>query len=482
MRAVGGLRVNVGGVLQYFLALLLGMAVVSMIGKLSIVVALGAVVAGGFCVLFLRRPELGLLIVLLVRASTDASFSLLGQLAGPGGVPLGALPNIGLILILIFGGGIFILARGVPMISLPGGRLLLLLLLVGLVGMMRSESLLIAVNDWFPVLAGFVVYALAAYLFRSPRGVQRAVDVMAVSFVLPVVFGLYQLVTSQGVMVQGLDRPRIFGTFVHPNPFGFYLVLMIGLFLCQAVSQTGKRKALALVALVPGVLLLVGTFARVAWVGAMVVLLVVGILRSRAILLMVPIAMLIAFSLVPVIGTRAADPLGGSFADRLYSLWPATLREWQRATDVEGAPFVVALNRLAGLGPGAGQVLSLRGYGMSTPPHNDYLRILVEYGVFGLAVFLALVVVLAIFAFRTWKASKGVSNATASVALAFLSLAVAFPIMSLTDNVFAYTANQVYFWSLAGITVAIHDMVAQHDKGKTLPMPPGRASLDDLAG
>ena len=42
-----------------------------------------------------------------------------------------------------------------------------------------------------------------------------------------------------------------------------------------------------------------------------------------------------------------------------------------------------------------------------------------------------------------------------SVPLSFFALTLAYMIMSVTDNVFASTQNQVYYWALAGMTVAI---------------------------
>ncbi len=463
MRQVGRSRTKFSSLMPYFLVIIMGWALSFMLSNLPVLVSVGALLAAVFCILFLGRPDYGLLVVLLVRASTDLSFSFLGPLVGPRDEALGGLPNIVLILLVILLGGFFVFARRIPVFSLPGGRLMALLLLVGIIGTVRADSHLLALKFWLPILSSLLIYAMTAYLFRSPRQLQRVIDVIAMSFVVPAIVGFSQLIRGEGVVARydPFTLPRIIGTFVHPNPFGVYLVVMISLFLCQALFQTGRRKAVALVGLSSAILLLVGTFARVAWIGATIVVLTVGVLRNRVLLLIVLIAGVVAFALVPSVSMRVADPLQGSFASRLYYLWPGALREWRLSTGNEEGAFIVAVNRLAGLGPGAWYALSLRGYGVATSGHNDYLRMLVEFGVFGLVLFLTLDVILVIFAFRTWRASTRANQVTAPVALAFLSLTFAFPIMGITDNIFGYTVNQVYFWSFAGLTVGIH-YILQH--------------------
>ncbi|MGH8060106.1 MAG: O-antigen ligase family protein, partial [Candidatus Entotheonellia bacterium] len=433
--------------------LLAGWLLAGIVSTRPLSLVVGGALAAGFLLLFLANPATGLLLVLLARASTDATLRLLTA-ADPRGGVIGGLPNIGLVLILTFAGGLYILSRGVPLISLAGGRLLTLLLVTGFLGVMRSDSLLFSMNEWVPLLASFVIYALAAHLFASPRQMQRVVDVIAASFILPAAFGVYQLATGGGVIRPGFSVRGVFGTFVHPNAFGFFLVTVIALFLGQAFFQAGRRRVAAVAGLCIALVLLMGTYARVAWAGALAVLFVVGILRARILLLVLPFAILITLGLVPSVGGRLTDALagGGTLGHRLLTLWPATLGAWLSATGAEGGTFQVALNRLAGLGPGIGQALGH--YGLEGLPHNDYLRVLVEYGIFGLTLYLALISVLAVMAFRTWREFRERNQAAAAVALSFFSLTLAFPVMSITDNIFAHTANQVYFWTLAGLTVA----------------------------
>ncbi len=444
-------------VLRFLTVIMTGLVLVFAISTLPVILTVAVALTVGAALFFLLRPEWALLFVLFARASTDLGLGPL-LIVGSRGEVIGGAPNVGLILMLILAGGIYILSRSVPMLDLPGGRLLALLLITGLVGMVRSDDLLLALNEWLPVLASFVTYALAAHVFRDPRRIRRATDVIMASFILPASFGIYQLATGKGMVRPEFPVPRIFGTFAHPNSFGFYLVLVLGLFLCQAIAGNGKRRLVALVGVLATLVLLVGTFTRVAWVGALVVVIVVGVLRMRILLPVLPLVALVVAVLTPAAGVRLSGLLeaGGSLADRVYNLWPATLRSWVFATGGESGPFLVLLNRLSGLGPGIGPALSR--FGLWSIPHNDYLRVLVEYGIFGLVLFLALTVTLAVVAFRTWRQTAEAMPTLSHLALWFLALTIAYPVMSITDNIFAHTANQTYFWTGAGMTIAIREL------------------------
>lgn len=419
---------------------------------------LGLVLIGGFLV----RPELALLAVLIGRAASDLSVLVLGSLRAGSGLSLGSLLNIGLVLILILGGGLHILAHGAPLLRLPGGVLLALLLLVGITGIPRADSLVFSFSQWLPVVGGFVTYSLASHLFSTPRRIERLVDALAVSFILPAAFGLHQLLSGTHLLAPPRMDDRLLGTFVHPNAFALYLVLIISVFLSQAVEPARRRRGLSLSLVGLSLVLVVGTLARIAWIGTVVVVLVIGVLRrSPILLLLLPLVVGGTWLAVPDVQERLQDPLGGSFADRL-DLWTSLFHDWMRETGA-GEPWMVTIvNRLTGLGPGSVEPLSFGARSRVHASHNDYVRVLIEYGIFGLVLYVAVVFALISMAYRTWRVAP--DGSMRAVALAFLAVAIAFPVMSLTDNLFAGTQNQLYFWTLAGASVAIARLGA-----RTLP-------------
>ncbi|GEM_PF-959323 len=459
-----------------FAVILAGLLLALLVNAAPLALAAGAVLALLFLLLFFGRPDLGMLVALVARASTDLALVYAGQAAAVGGARGTARalvsPNAGLVLILIFAGGLFALSRRVPLLALPGGQPFALLLALGLLGVVRSQDVLLALNEWLPIVAAFVAYGLAAHVFRRPAAIQRAIDALAVSFVLPALLGFYQLATGHASVRVNEAFLRINGTFVHPNAFGLYLALVLAVFACQIPTQKGVRKLLALAITAASSVLLIATFARFAWIGAVIVLLTVGVLRYRTLLALLPLLVAVALA-VPSVSARLQNPLGGSFEDR-QGIWQALVRAWEARTGTSEGSLVIAVDRLAGLGPGAVDTLTRETYGAPVASHDDYLRVLVEYGLLGLGLYLVLMLVLIISAYRVWRACP--PSALSSVALAFLGLTVAYPIMSLTDQVFGATQNQIYFWTLAGLSAAIGRLV-RHDDGDRGRRP---AAQDDF--
>ena len=435
-----------------------------LLGALPAVYIFGAIGSVLLALVFLRRPDVGLLTLLVARATSDATLGTFALAVGTQARLLARLlnPNAALILVLIVAGGIFLLTRGLPFLSLPAGQVYALLLLMGLVGVLRSESLLFGLNEWLPPVSALIVYALAANLFRSPSRVQRAVDIFGVSFLVPAFYGFYQLWSGIGRTLS-IGVRRIQGTFAHPNPYGVYLMIIFAIFLCQAFAHRGWRRVVSLTIALATSVLMLGTYTRSVWIGALIILLVVATLQHRRLLLGTPLVLFIVLRGMPSVGARLEDPLAGSFANRL-SIWQTLIDQWTLVTSQSGGFLTVALDRLTGLGPGAfAPLINPEAF---VAPHNDYLRVLAEYGVLGF-IFLVIVYLLLIrMAYQAWRHSTG---ATQAVALAFLGVAVAFPVLSLTDNLFAMTVNQVYFWTLAGLTAGI-GMMAERS-AQTSPKP-----------
>ncbi|MDR7483328.1 MAG: hypothetical protein QN203_12580 [Armatimonadota bacterium] len=450
---------------------LLGVGLAALVARAPLPVVLGGVLVFVFVMAFLQRPDLGLLLTLVARTATDIGYVLLGDAPASEPLRLAALPNAVLISVLVLAGGMFILRRQVPLIRLPGGVLMALLLVTGLMGVLRSGRLLSGLAEWLPIVGVFVAYGLAASQFQTRRRIKHVIVVFAASLVIPALVGFWQWSGGTYFAVPELGVPRVSATFAHPNAFGIYLVTMLSVFLGQAFGRGGWRRLLAWSYVVTCAVLIGMTFARVAWVGALVVVATVGILRSPVLLLAIP-AVAVMAGRVPEISARLADPLGGSFADRLV-LWQVMLERWAEVTGAEQSALLVTLNRLVGLGPGAVGALTAPVRGIPFGAHNDYLLLLVEYGIFGLALYVVLTAVLIRLAYRAWRASRDAM--LQAVALGCLGIALAFPVMGLTDHVVGQTVNQLYFWTLVGVTVRIMRMAPGGDGGPDSPATVPRA-------
>ncbi len=73
----------------------------------------------------------------------------------------------------------------------------------------------------------------------------------------------------------------------------------------------------------------------------------------------------------------------------------------------------------------------------------------------------ALMVVVAVFAYRTWR--RCADKRLGAVAMSFVALSIGYSIVSLTQNIFGTTYVQIPFWTLAGLIVAIARLQTQEE-------------------
>ena len=439
-------------IVQAIVAVLCGLALSRLMPKVSPPLLFFAVFAMGYAIVFLQRPDLGLLSLLVMRSSTDVTIWMLGLVKGVSVV--GLTINSVLILILVGCGALYMLSRSVPFLSLPGGVLMILLQLGGLVALLRAPSLGAGLNEWLSIMSTIIAYALAAYLFRTPAQIQRVIDALAVSFIVPALFGLWELAHHF------FSGWRVRGTFDSAPAFGMYLVLTLTVFTAQFLGHSNTRKFLAGgIAATSGILLL-ATYTRGAWISALAALFVIAILGKRVMLGLALIAIVLTAMAVPSINARVADVVQGTstFVDR-SSLWQSTIEEWASGTLEPGSSFATMVNRLAGLGPMAQPLVTGRSAYGSNIAHDDYLRVAVDYGIFGLILYLLLMLVVIGFAYRTWR--RRTDKQLGAVPMSFVALTVGFAIFRMTDNLFGKTHVELAYWVLGGLTVAVARLQSQ---------------------
>jgi O-antigen ligase len=85
----------------------------------------------------------------------------------------------------------------------------------------------------------------------------------------------------------------------------------------------------------------------------------------------------------------------------------------------------------------------------ATSPHNEYLRVLAETGLIGLALFVWIVFAVVSFSLKMYQAL--VDPFFKSLALGALGVSVAFVLLCVTDNPLVYHSVSIYFWALLAL-------------------------------
>jgi len=288
------------------------------------------------------------------------------------------------------------------------------------------------------VSTAVVLLVVLEQLLGSRTDVQRLLAVVFASAAVPLLVGAYQIATG-GYATEADGMGRVTGTFVHPNTFGFYLVMVM--LMAVATWRTASRRgrtALALLLLVASAELLL-TYSRGSWVVLVVGLLVVGLLLERAILVVLPVALAVVLVAVPSVVVRLRDltqvqSATGTPGNSLF--W--RFEQWSASLDLVQGRW------LTGIGPGMSDVL------LRLPPHNDAVRMYTEGGVLGLLAYLGLLatmVATGIGLLRQTRAggrARGISVGVTAVFAAFI-----------VDSAGANIINQIAIVSYVVVFAAI---------------------------
>lgn len=291
-------------------------------------------------------------------------------------------------------------------------------------------------------------------LVRTDRARTMLVAALCGATVVPLVVLAVQLATGTAADLTG-DVDRYSGSFNHPNSLGMFLavVLVVGVAARRHVHFWFLDPLL--VAAAAGLVL---TFARGAWIAALVGVGIVALRNNPKILAVLGAGVFVVLLSVPSVLGRATDVgdernLSGTAGNSL--VW--RLDHWGEIVELADAPVI---------GIGLGRVAERSTSGVA--PHNDFLRVGVEAGIIGLVAYLAFVGVVV----RTaWAASRRAPTAFGrAVGDAALALSVGFIVLSATSNLISQVVVLWYFFAIFGASA-----------GALYQRPPDRPELRESA-
>jgi O-antigen ligase len=403
------------------LALITGRSDVLLLGGAGLIVPL----------LLAWRVEAGVLALILVRPSLDTFAS--STIPSPSGHPVNPEAVVALLVIAV----------GVPamvdhrrqLASAPAIRPYLAFAAIAAVGIPIAPSAGGAATEWLRLCSILVLYALAFIGASSPAAVRRLLGAVVLSALIPSAAGLAQFAVG-GERTIG-DFNRLTGTFVHPDPYGIYLALVFATALAVAVVDRGAARwaSVAMMALVGTAM--VGSYTRTAWVITAVAVLLIAIVRQRRLLLLAPLLAAALVIAVPSTTTRFNDisspnqnpyGTGNSFNSRVQQ-WRLDLPKATRH------PLTgIGLTGIVDQSPYAEHV------------HSDYVRSLVETGVFGFAAYIWLLIAALAGSVRAVR-SAGRVGTLAAASMAGLAVTVCYMVASGDSNLITQMAVSGTAWA-----------------------------------
>jgi O-antigen ligase len=417
-------------------------------------IALDLAIAGIGGLAIVAQPELGLLALLGLDVRNPNSLFYFVLTIAAGLVALTVLRRGPVPRAVVWPFGLFLLVAlpSVPLRPSFDEGYVPPQLVTPLINQRYSDALSGEMHRWLGVMAVFVVFLLVTQIVRDPRRLRLLLGGILVLALVPIGFALKQWAAGDLVVKSssGPDFAAVRGTFDHPNAFGSFLVVVLAVALASFLDIRSVRARLGLAALIAlGSVSLFLTYARGAWIGIAVVVLVLGIVRSRMLMLAGIVMILLTTLAFPGAVQKAQNRFGdvlGQNAGNNSSSWSWRTGQWDRMVDRGWDKPILG----HGYGSYERQTVAEFGYldkrykvidktgGFSKPrgfsAHNDYVRTWVEMGVVGLGLWVATLLGLLATAVRLRRAPPARTAATAGVALM-----AALIVMQVADNIQAST-------------------------------------------
>lgn len=388
-------------------------------------------------------PLVGFFALLVFRTSFDYLGSVT-ELFNFFGVSVNLNFLLGIILIVLAGLELF--KQKANLVKLRFFWPWLLFLIINIVLSFFSFDKAASLINFFRLLSFFSAFVFGYFIFNDVKKITSLIKVIIFSAIIPVAVAWWQLISGLGFF-DG-SRWRLVGTFTHPNMLAIYLVLIICLTLFVALNL---RKGS--VVKVPYILLaiffiipLAFTYTRIAWITLAFIFFAVGVYRFRKLLILGVISVVLVYFFVPVIQERLVTLFGTGVTDS--SSWRLSL--WRDLINY------IMIKPWFGYGPGTAAIFvekNIPRFLAETEPHNDYLRVLLESGIFALISYLWIFVD---YLKRLWQGFKIETRPRFKMLIMFLVLfVVGMGGASLTDNVLKDAVMQWDFWVLSGGLLAI---------------------------
>lgn len=269
--------------------------------------------------------------------------------------------------------------------KIPLKIILSLYLFYALVSFLWSENISASLIGIIYVFAPFSAYVFAYSYFKEKKDFVKLIFAVILSAIIPIGLSFYQLITGDLFFHTDSSLGRVNSTFVHPNLFGLYLSIIIGLAITFYFSKKEKavnKNKLLLLFLFLALFCLAVTYSRVAWACLALFLILFSLIKKYLAVILAltfPIAVIFSF-LIENIRTRITEV----FSYSLFSSWTGRLDIWRVAM----AELVKKPISGHGIGTSEMVVEEAKDWeGGTALSHNDFILYALELGLIGVLFF-----------------------------------------------------------------------------------------------
>jgi len=347
-----------------------------------------------------------------------------------------------------------LILRDFKAIDSAPARILLLFWLWNVLSCVNSDYFRESFRGVFKVAEYALIFMAAATEMRGGKVVKRSIYVMVGGALLSCFNGFFQFFSGAGFLrhrqlIHQDYLNRISSSFVHPNDFAVYLLVVAIVFLSLLLSRYSRlrtRLYMAAMVAVSSVALFL-TKSRGAWISFSGSFLALGALKAKRLMAVFLVLLLVVFIMLPY-----------TVQERMFQLTDVQSgTTWERLMLWRGAIDMIKARPILGFG--------VNTYSRNFPDykpdqywdsrycHNCYLHMASEIGIVGALLFLTFLVTVLIFILLGIFRMKG--SIRKDLARGLLAGLVGFSMNSIVDT-HLYSVNlAVFFHLLLGLCFAL---------------------------
>ena len=319
-------------------------------------------------------------------------------------------------------------------------------IILGTISITYSFSKKAAISEVLRFLEYVIIFYLIM-IIADKDFVRRGFTVIYCTMIFAAIFGIFQFAFDFSSFYSPsvpLHRGRVYSTFVNPNYWGAAVNMIIFYPIIESIEDEDRKLniSIALLFLVNLVL----TFTRGSWMGFVVGIIVLSIVKYRKMLFVIPAGALAAYAM-PITRNRFLS---------IFNFSADTNRE--RLTLWKTGYTMFKANKVRGWGLGNYQVyyksfvdsyheLRLTNENL-TSTHNSYIKIMAELGILGIVSFLGVYLSLAHLTYVVYKNSK---TKYKNIALAGLGFWGAYLFQNFFNNLMFIPQLNVFVWILTAL-------------------------------
>jgi len=276
------------------------------------------------------------------------------------------------------------------------------------------------------------IYAVLLCKIDSIRKVRWVIAAIVAAQIWPTISGLLRIAGKAGVTFSQGETARL-------GLSGIGVILAMTLTLCLVhflhAKENSKRLLWGSLTGLFGIGLFF-SYGRAGWIGFLVAMIVIGLMKHRRKLTFLPVLLILAIIMIPAISQRFSDIDIGNLDNRSASTLTKRIEVWQASAQLFKTRPVLGV----GYGVERYRVSEYLGQ-YEWMIHNDYMAVLVSTGLVGFILFMFwhgqwLAVLLKVYRVTEYEYDK-------MIALAVFTIFIVSLVVRITDNVL-YDTHKMY--------------------------------------